>query len=68
MVIVNRDAVRDLDLTFDFGVGKSSVVDTGTLHGPEMDAREAHITREPKHGTLKQGKFAVMLSHASGCG
>jgi hypothetical protein len=66
VIILNKDAVRDLDLTLDFGVGKSGTVETETLRAPEIDAREAHITREPKHGALKQGKFAVTVPHASG--
>jgi hypothetical protein len=31
-----------------------------------MDAREAHITRDSKHGSLKQGRHAVIVPHASG--
>jgi len=66
VVILNKDAARDLDLTLDFGAGKSGTVETETLHAPEMDAREAHITREPRHGALKEGRFAVTVPHASG--
>jgi hypothetical protein len=65
VVILNKDAVRDLDLTLDFGAGKYGTVETVTLHAPEMDAREAHITRKPD-GALKQGRFAVTVRHSSG--
>jgi len=66
VVILNKDAVRDLDLTLDFRAEHSGTVETETLHAPEMEAREAHITREPRHGALKQGRFAVTVPHASG--
>lgn len=66
VVILNKDATRDLDLTLDFGRGKGGAVETETLHAPEIDAREAHITREPQPGALKQGKLAVTVPHASG--
>jgi hypothetical protein len=65
VVILNKDAVPDLDLTLDFGAGKSGTVETETLHAPEIDAREAHITREP-NGALKQGRFTVTVPHSSG--
>jgi hypothetical protein len=65
VVILNKDAVRDLDLTLDFGAAKSGLVETETLQAPEMEAREAHITREP-NGALKQGRFTVTVPHSSG--
>lgn len=65
VAILNKDAVRDLALTLDFGPGKSGAVETEALHAPEMDAREAHITRGP-NGALKQGRFAVTVPHSSG--
>ncbi len=66
VLILNKDAVRDLDLTLDFRTGKSATVEMETLHAPEIDAREAHITREPRHSALKQGRFGVTVPHASG--
>ena len=66
VVILNKDAERDLDLTLEFGSAKSGAVEVETLHASALDAREAHITREPKHGALKQGRFAVTVPHASG--
>ncbi len=66
VVILNKDAARDLDLTLDFGAGKRGTVETETLHAPEMEAREAYITRAPKHGSLQQGRFTVAVPHASG--
>jgi hypothetical protein len=66
VVILNKDAERDLDLMLDFGANRSGTVEAEMLHAPALDAREAHITREPKHGKVKGGKFAVTVPHASG--
>ncbi|MFZ0395765.1 MAG: hypothetical protein WCF17_06260 [Terracidiphilus sp.] len=66
VVILNKDAERDLDLTLDFGSSRSGKVETETLNAPALDAREAHITREAKRGALKQGKYAVTVAHGSG--
>ncbi|HWE87296.1 MAG TPA: hypothetical protein VG267_20285 [Terracidiphilus sp.] len=66
VIILNKDAERDLELTLDFGANKHGAVEVETLRAPALDAREAHIAREAKHEALKQGKYAVTLPHASG--
>jgi hypothetical protein len=66
VVILNKDAERDLDVVLDFGSGRPGTVDTERLQAPALDAREAHVTREPKSGVLRQGKFTVTVPHASG--
>jgi hypothetical protein len=66
VVILNKDAERDLELTLNFSASRGGAVETETLRAPALDAREAHITRETKRGTLKQGKCAVTVPHASG--
>jgi hypothetical protein len=66
VVILNKDAERDLELTLDFGTGRHGEAETETLHAPAIDAREAHITPEAKRTALKQGKCAVSVPHASG--
>jgi hypothetical protein len=65
VVILNKDAVRDLDLTLDFGAEKSATVETETLRALVLEAREAHIARE-SNGALKQGRFTVTVPHSSG--
>jgi hypothetical protein len=65
VVVLNKDAQRDLDLAIDFGASRRAV-EVETLHAPALDAREAHITGESKHGTLKDGTVAVTVPHASG--
>jgi hypothetical protein len=66
LVILNKDAERDLELTLDFGPGRSGAVKTATLHAPALESREAHITRESKRASLKHGRCAVTVPHASG--
>ena len=66
VVVLNKDAERDLELTLDFGAGRSGIVEIETLRAPALDAREAHITRDAKHGSLKQGRQAVKVPLASG--
>ena len=44
----------------------SGVVHTETLHAPELDSREAHITTSTKTDSLKQGKCSVIVPHATG--
>jgi hypothetical protein len=65
VVILNKDAERDLELVLDFGPA-SGAVEMETLKAPAPDAREAHIAREAKHGALKRGKYKVNVPHGSG--
>jgi hypothetical protein len=66
VVILNKDAEKDLELTLDFGSASSGAVETETLRAPGLESREAHITREAKSSALKQGKIALTVPHASG--
>ena len=66
VIILNKDAAKDLDLSVDFGSGVSGKVETETLHAPALDSREAHITRSATHGLLKQGRCSVVVPHATG--
>jgi hypothetical protein len=66
VVILNKDAERDLALTLDFGPSRSGAVEAETLHAPALDSREARITRESKRADLKHGRYAVTVPHASG--
>ena len=66
MIILNKDAVADLEVELDFGRDASGVVETETLHAPALDSREAHITTSTKSDSLKQGKCSVSVPHAMG--
>ncbi|QNI30627.1 hypothetical protein H7849_15965 [Alloacidobacterium dinghuense] len=66
VVILNKDAAHDLELSLDFGPSRSSTVETETLHATALDAREAHITHDSKRASLKHGQYLVPVPHASG--
>lgn len=66
VVILNKDAERDLELTLDFGAGRSGAVETEALRAPALESRETHITRAVNPGTLKRGQHTVMVPRASG--
>jgi hypothetical protein len=66
VIILNKDAAQDLDLSVDFGSGASGKVEIESLHAPALESREARITGSAAHGVLKQGKYTVAVPHASG--
>jgi hypothetical protein len=66
VIILNKDAVTDLEVELDFGRGRGGVVETETLQAPALESREAHITTSTKIGSLKQGKCSVIISRATG--
>ena len=66
VIILNKDAERDLELIVDFGTGKAGTVETETLHAPGLESRKAVITRSAKAGHLTAGKYSVKVPHASG--
>lgn len=66
VVILNKDAQRDLELTLDFGSSRGAAAEMEALHAPALDSREAHMTRESKRAPLKHGRYAVTVPHASG--
>jgi hypothetical protein len=66
LIILNKDAVADLEVELDFGGGMSGAVETETLHAPALDSREAHITTSKKTDSLKQGKSSVIVPRATG--
>lgn len=66
VLILNKDADKDLLLTLDFGTGKSGEVEAETLHASALDSREAHITRATKHGHATGGKYTITVPKATG--
>ncbi|HEY1766145.1 MAG TPA: hypothetical protein VGG26_00730 [Terracidiphilus sp.] len=66
VIVLNKDAEKDLDLVLDFGSGSAGSVEIETLHAPALDSRETHLTPAAKRGLLKQGKYTVAVPRASG--
>ena len=50
VIILNKDAVTDLEIELDLGHGMDGVVETETSQAPELESREAHITTSTKMG------------------
>ena len=66
VIILNKDAVADVEVELDFGSGMSGAVKTETLHAPAPDSREAYITTSTKADSLKQGKCSIIVPRATG--
>jgi hypothetical protein len=66
VIILNKDAEQNIEVSLDFGTGRTGAVETKTLHAPALDSREAHITRSPEAGRLQDGKYTVTVPHATG--
>ncbi|HEY1213215.1 MAG TPA: hypothetical protein VGE93_06250 [Bryobacteraceae bacterium] len=66
VVVLNKDAERDIELKLDVGTRRTGAVETEQLHAPALDSRETHITRSPKSGRLQDGKYSVTVPHATG--
>jgi hypothetical protein len=66
VIVINKDTENDLALSLDFGTAKSGTVQIEKLHAPSVDSREAQITRSTASGHLTNGKFDVLVPHASG--
>jgi hypothetical protein len=66
VIILNKDAVADLEVELDFGRSIGGMVETETLQAPALESREAHITTSTNIGSLKQGKCSVTISAATG--
>jgi hypothetical protein len=66
VIILNKDAIADLEVELDFGSDMSGAVEIETLHAPALDSREAHITISTKPDSLKQGKCSATVSRATG--
>lgn len=65
VIILNKDADKDLDVVIDFGGAKAGAVAVETLHAPALDSREAHITPSAP-GKLSGGKYSLTVRKASG--
>jgi hypothetical protein len=66
VIILNKDAEKDLALRLDFGAGKIGAVRTETLYAQALESRDAQIGSSPRPGRLIDGKFTVLVPRASG--
>ena len=66
VIILNKDADRDLDLTVSFGNAKSGAVAIETLNAPTLESRQANITPSAEPGKIQNGKYSLTVRKASG--
>jgi hypothetical protein len=66
VIILNKDAEQNVELSLNFGTGTTGAIETKTLHAPGLDSREAHITSSPEVGSIQGAKYAVTVPCATG--
>lgn len=66
VVILNKDAGQDLELTLDFGTNAGGEAETEILHAAALDSRQTQITRLSKAARLENGRLTVSVPHATG--
>ena len=66
VIILNKDAEQNIEVSLHVGTGRTFPVETKTLHAPALDSREAHITRSPEAGRLRDGQYTVTVPRATG--
>jgi len=66
VIILNKEALADIEIELEFGLRMSGNVETETLQAPALESREANITTSKKVDSLKQGKCTVVVPRASG--
>ena len=64
VVVVNKDATKDVDVTLDFGPKTTGAAAVQTLRAPALESREAHIATGPA-AHVHNGKVTVTIPHAS---
>jgi hypothetical protein len=65
VIILNKDADQNVQVTLDFGTGRTGTVETKTLHAA-LDSCEAHITTSPEPGHLQDGEYSAVIAPATG--
>ena len=66
IIILNKDAVRDVILDLDAGSQRSGKVERSTLNGQALDSREAAITAAESSGQYDHGSYTVTVPRATG--
>ena len=66
VIILNKDAEQDLEVTLEFAEKKRGGVETRILHAPALDARQTVISQSPKREHLKEGSYTLPVPRATG--
>jgi hypothetical protein len=65
LVVLNKDAARDLALTVDFGATAARRASIELLTSPSLDSRDAILTSDPRGLALRGGKLTLTVPHAT---
>jgi hypothetical protein len=66
VIVLNKNADRNLKLNLDFGTRRTGAVEMKTLHAASLDSREARITESADSGRLHEGKYSLTVPRATG--
>jgi hypothetical protein len=66
VIILNKDAEQNIEVSLDFGKGRAGTVEIKSLHAPALESREAYITRAAERGRVQEGRYSVTVPRASG--
>jgi hypothetical protein len=66
VIILNKDAEQNVEVSLDVGTGRTGAVETKTLHAPALDSREVHITPSAEPDRLRDGRCTVTVRPATG--
>jgi hypothetical protein len=65
VIILNKDASRDVAIDLNFGIERAGTVEIEKLHAPALGSRSASITRSPSE-RVRHGLYSTTVEHASG--
>ncbi len=66
IIVLNKDAETDLELSLDFGAERAGEVRSEMLLAPALDSRVAEIRSQEKSGLPKSGTYRLTVPCASG--
>lgn len=65
VIVLNKDAERDVAVDLNFGVARTGTVEIEVLHAPALDSRSAGIMRSGS-ARIRHGVYSTTVEHASG--
>lgn len=66
VMVVNKDADRDVAVDLNLGTHRSDSVEVATLYAPALDSREAAIRAATPSGRFSRGAYTLTVPRASG--
>jgi hypothetical protein len=66
VIILNKDLEKDVSVTLNLAGARNATVKTEALHAAAIDSREAGLVHANHAARVKDGKYTVVVPHASG--